>query len=90
MEAHALQAADTSHGFFYARRIPNYGLEIFGQRSPKHLDYVNVPRIIADLVTSKICTLHELQTIYSAEDAYNLLEILNVNAANAIRSKPDG
>jgi hypothetical protein len=51
---------------------------------------VNVPRIIADLVTSKICTLHELQTIYSAEDAYNLLEILNVNAANAIRSKPDG
>jgi hypothetical protein len=29
-----------------------------------------------------MATLHELRTVYSLEDAYNMIEIINVDAAN--------
>lgn len=41
--------------------------------------FVNVPRIVGALVAARLATLHELQTIYGVEDAYNLLEILSVD-----------
>lgn len=34
------------------------------------------------VVTSKLATLKELQTFYSLEDAYNMLEIAMVNNHN--------
>jgi hypothetical protein len=33
-------------------------------------------------VSSELATLHELQTVYGAQDAYNLLEVLNVDLFN--------
>lgn len=46
------------------------------------IDYVNVPSIIGTLVSSKVATLHELDTVYGVEDAYKLLEVLAVDAHN--------
>lgn len=37
---------------------------------------------MGELITSKICTLNELQTVYSYEDALNLWEVVSVNAYN--------
>lgn len=39
-------------------------------------------RLIGDIVSAKMADLHELQTIYSLEDAYNLYEILQVDLYN--------
>lgn len=38
--------------------------------------------MIGALVSSRIATLHELDTVYSVEDAYDLLEVLNVDEHN--------
>jgi hypothetical protein len=45
-------------------------------------EYVNVPRAIGAVVSSRLATLHELDTIYGIEDLYALLEILSVDAHN--------
>jgi hypothetical protein len=44
--------------------------------------YTNVPRLIGTLVSSRLATLHELQTVYGLEDAYDLLELLSVDGYN--------
>lgn len=46
------------------------------------MNYANVPRVIGTLLSARVATLAELQTIYSLEDAYNLLEIVNVDSHN--------
>ncbi len=41
-----------------------------------------MPRLIGTLVSSRMATLVELQTVYGVEDAYNMLEVLTVDAHN--------
>jgi hypothetical protein len=45
---------------------------------------VNVPLTIAAVVTSplRLATLHELQTVYGAQDLFNFLEIMSVQRFN--------
>jgi hypothetical protein len=38
--------------------------------------------VIGVLVSRGIATLHELDTVYGIEDAYNMLEILSVDDYN--------
>ena len=47
-----------------------------------YADYVNVPRAIGIVISSKLATLVELDTVLSAEDLYMLLEIISVDAHN--------
>jgi hypothetical protein len=49
---------------------------------------VNVPPIIGLLVSARVATLAELQSVYGVEDAYNLLEVVTVDAFN--RRPPNG
>lgn len=46
------------------------------------MEYINLSALIGSLVSSRICTLYELQTVYSFEDALNLWEVLGVDAYN--------
>ena len=46
------------------------------------MEYANVPPIIGACISHKAATLHDLQTVYSLQDAYDLLEIVNVDAHN--------
>jgi len=68
--------------FFTSRRnidLPNVG----GGKSGGELsNYFNIPQTIGVVVSSKLVTLHELDTIYGVEDLYDLLEILIINAHN--------
>lgn len=41
-----------------------------------------MPRIIGTLIGAKLATLEQLQTVYSAQDAYDLLEIHAVDSHN--------
>jgi len=41
-----------------------------------------VPPTIATAISSKLATLHELDTVYGLEDLWDLLEINTVNTHN--------
>jgi len=45
-------------------------------------DYVNVPKTIATVVSSKLATLFELDSVYGVEDMWRLLEIITVDNYN--------
>jgi hypothetical protein len=44
--------------------------------------YGNLPPIIGTIVSSKLATLVELQTVLGVQDAYDLIEIISVDAHN--------
>lgn len=46
------------------------------------MNYANVPRVIGTLVSARLATLHELQTVYGIKDAYDMLEVLSVDMHN--------
>lgn len=48
----------------------------------KQADYVNLTRLIGSLISYKMATLKDLQTIYSLEDAYDLFEVLIIDSHN--------
>lgn len=49
------------------------------------IPYANSPGIIATIVSAKLATLHELQTIYGPYDAYRMLEIHRIDQLNTNR-----
>ncbi len=46
------------------------------------MNYENIPRTIATIVSSKLATLHELDTVYGVEDLWRLLEVNTVDNYN--------
>ena len=46
------------------------------------MGYPNFTALIGGLVSSRLCTLNELQTVYSLEDALNLWEVLSIDGYN--------
>ena len=46
------------------------------------IDYPTVPGMIGVIITRRLATLHELQTVYSLDDAADLYEIAAVNNYN--------
>ncbi len=47
------------------------------------IDAPNLPRIIAAALGTGKATLHELETYYSAEDAYLIVEVAAVDSYNS-------
>lgn len=45
-------------------------------------DYVNVRSLIGTMISTKTASLRELQTFYGVKDAYDMLEVLSVDAHN--------
>lgn len=43
---------------------------------------MNVPKTIGAVISSGMAKLHELDTIYGAEDLYDMLEVIAVDAHN--------
>ena len=41
-----------------------------------------MPRALAVVISTKLATLHELDTVYSITDLYDLLEIASIDAHN--------
>ncbi len=53
------------------------------------MNYLNIPKTIATVVSSGKATLHELDSVYGLEDLWDLLEIISIDAHNQrILSKP--
>jgi 4-diphosphocytidyl-2C-methyl-D-erythritol kinase len=48
-----------------------------------------VPAIFGTIVSRRMATLHELDTVYGTQDVYDMLEIIAVDNANTrILNKP--
>lgn len=46
------------------------------------VDYLNVPATIATVISAKLATLHELDTVYGLEDLWWMIEINAVDTHN--------
>ncbi|SDR17732.1 transglycosylase [Paraburkholderia tuberum] len=44
--------------------------------------YANVPHSIGFVISSRLCSPHELQTIYGLEDMWDMIEVHSVNIHN--------
>lgn len=49
---------------------------------PGMVEYANLPRHIGAVISAKLATLHECDTVYGVEDIYLMLEVLSVDAHN--------
>lgn len=55
------------------------------------MEYQNIPRVIGIVMSSDKAKLHELDTVYSVEDVYDMLEVIQIDAHNqALMRKRDG
>jgi hypothetical protein len=72
-------------GFFAGRRAVELDPVIAGR--VVLVEYANVPKNIGTVVSSRLATLHELQTSLGVRDLYDLLEILAVDICNDRRIK---
>jgi hypothetical protein len=48
----------------------------------KLIDYANVPRAVGMVISRRLATLHELDTVYGSEDMWDLIEIAIVDTHN--------
>lgn len=46
------------------------------------IGYANIPRIIGLIVSKRYATLHDLKTVIGMAEAYDLVEIISVDAYN--------
>ena len=72
-----------THGFFFRFKPIDFGIKSASQSSRKLIEYQATTQAIATVVSSKLATLHELDTIYGVEDMWILLEINAVDRHNA-------
>jgi len=52
-------------------------------------EYKNVPAVIAVLISRRMATLHELDTVYGVKDAYDMLEIIAIDDNNSQLNRPE-
>lgn len=79
---------EAARGFFASRQAIQ--LDTLGGSGKAWAEYRNLTRIIGAATSSKLATLHELQTVYGLEDAYNLIEVMMVDNYNqALANKAD-
>ena len=53
------------------------------------IEYPTVPGMLGVIITRRLATLHELQTVYSIDDAADLYEIAAVNNYNEWRASEE-
>ena len=70
-------------------RLPKEARYRRGMMDKGYADFVNVSGLVGVLVARRLATLHELETVYSYEDALNLTEILTVRNYNEWVAKED-
>jgi hypothetical protein len=54
-----------------------------------YIEYQNVPPTIGAVVSGRLATLYECQTLYGVQDIHDMLEVLAVDAHNRQLSMKD-
>jgi len=71
------------HGFFFKRNQVDFGIRNAGSANNRIVEYQSTTQTIATVVSSRLATLHELDTVYGVEDLWILLEVNAVDKHNA-------
>ena len=74
---------ESSYGFFFSRKRLDFGVQSTTQSSKRLIEYQATSQTIATVLSSKMATLHELDTVYGVEDLWILIEISAVDRHNA-------
>ena len=72
-----------TYQFFFRRKTIDFGIKSASQSTRKLIEYQATTQAIATVLSSRLATLHELDTVYSLEDMWILLEINAVDRHNA-------
>lgn len=72
----------TTHGFFEGRLALNLKRGVGGGANIKFAEYRNIPPIIGTVISKRIATLHELDTVYGTRDLYDMLEVVTIDDYN--------
>jgi hypothetical protein len=74
---------EITHGFFEGRCNLEVRITGGGPKAKRLAKYLNVPAPIGILVSKRLATLHELDTVYGVKDCYDMLEIATIDDYNA-------
>lgn len=74
--------------FFFQRRA-SLKLPRWTRPESRSVDFPNVDQFIGTIVANRQATLHELNTIYTLEDAHDLFEIIAVTRYNEFLAVED-
>jgi hypothetical protein len=77
----AQDSSGIAHGFYFGRAHVKVRLDGLGVHEAELLDYPRRP-VTSRLISLRMATLHELSTVYSLQDCYDLLDIASVDAHN--------
>ena len=73
---------EITHGFFEGRRPLNLRRLPGGGPQKGFTEYLNLPAVIGTLLSKRMATLHELDTVYGVQDVYDMLEVITVDDYN--------
>lgn len=74
---------ESAHGFFFRRKRIDFGIRGASQSAKRLVEYQATSQTIATVVSARLATLHELDTVYGVEDLWILIEINAVDRHNA-------
>lgn len=75
---------EAARGFFRRRRVLDLGPRVGGALPYGMVEYLNLPRTVATCISSRLATLHELDSVYGLEDMWWLLEVNTVDSHNTM------
>jgi hypothetical protein len=80
---------EAPYGFFEGRRPLNLRRLPGGGRQKGFAEYLNISAPIATLLSKRMATLHELDTVYGVRDVYDMLEVVTVDDYNNALSRQE-
>ncbi len=72
---------EAPRGFFKSRRPVHYPRSAGGYIGGL-IEYQNLTSVISILLSRRMAKLHELDTVYSVKDAYDMLEVIMIDDYN--------
>jgi hypothetical protein len=73
---------EIAHGFFEGRRPLNLRRFPGGGQQAGFAEYLNLPAVIGTILSKRMATLHELDTVYGVRDVYDMLEVITIDDYN--------
>lgn len=80
---------EITRGFFEGRRPLHFKRIASDGPQKRFAEYLNVSPIIGTLLSKRIATLHELDTVYGVRDVYDMLEIVSTDDYNQAIAKQE-
>ena len=75
---------EIAHGFFEGRRPLSLQRLPGGGQQKGFAEYLNLSAVVGTLLSKRMATLHELDTVYGVQDVYDMLEVITIDNYNQV------